>query len=183
MAFSLIYPQGTQAGEIYTYTDKDGRTIVTNMQIPDEYKAKAKKIDSYREPSPSETNEQDVDSLSKLYRTISGLTGNDERAGMKKHAMNQAVELHKAQLRKQRSTPSGNQQDEMEDEMKRQQREMKAKTEAPLLPKGAINIRTGEYYPPGAGGIIEPKTGTFLPDVGAGYVDPRTGKFIPKIGH
>jgi tetratricopeptide (TPR) repeat protein len=49
-------------------------------------------------------------------------------------------------------------------------------------PKGAINVTTGEYYPPAAGGIIEPKTGTFLHDVGGGYVDTRTGQFIPKTG-
>lgn len=53
---------------------------------------------------------------------------------------------------------------------------------SPTIPRGAINVQTGEYYPPAAGGIIEPKTGTFMPDVGGGYIDSRTGKFIPKIG-
>ena len=47
---------------------------------------------------------------------------------------------------------------------------------------GAINTRTGEYYPPAAGGIIEPKTGTFHHDVGGGYVNTKTGNFSPKIG-
>ena len=46
--------------------------------------------------------------------------------------------------------------------------------------KGAINTRTGEYYPGAAGGIINPKTGQFYPDVGGGYINPKTGEFMPK---
>jgi len=45
---------------------------------------------------------------------------------------------------------------------------------------GAIDTRTGEFYPGVAGGIINPRTGEFMPDVGGGYVDPKTGRFIPK---
>lgn len=46
--------------------------------------------------------------------------------------------------------------------------------------KGAIDTRTGEYYPGAAGGIINPKTGQFYPDVGGGYINPKTGEFMPK---
>jgi hypothetical protein len=45
---------------------------------------------------------------------------------------------------------------------------------------GAINPRTGEFYPGVADGIINPRTGEFYPDVGGGYIKPRTGEFIPK---
>lgn len=45
---------------------------------------------------------------------------------------------------------------------------------------GAVNIRTGEFYPSVAGGVIDPKTGTFYEDMGIGYVDTRTGQFMPK---
>jgi hypothetical protein len=45
---------------------------------------------------------------------------------------------------------------------------------------GAIDTRTGEFYPASKGGIIDPRTGEFLPDVGGGYIDPKTGRFIPK---
>jgi len=45
---------------------------------------------------------------------------------------------------------------------------------------GAINTRTGEFYPGVAGGIINPRTGEFYPDVGGGYIKPSTGEFIPK---
>ena len=47
-------------------------------------------------------------------------------------------------------------------------------------PSGAINVTTGEYYPPAAGGVIEPRTGTFYHDVGGGYINTRTGDFAPK---
>lgn len=50
----------------------------------------------------------------------------------------------------------------------------------PLPNPGAINTRTGEFYPGVAGGIINPRTGEFMPDVGGGYIDPKTGRFIPK---
>jgi hypothetical protein len=45
---------------------------------------------------------------------------------------------------------------------------------------GAIDTRTGEFYPGAKGGIISPRTGEFMPDVGGGYIDPKTGRFIPK---
>lgn len=50
----------------------------------------------------------------------------------------------------------------------------------PPPPAGAIDVRTGEYYPAAAGGVINPRNGQFYPDVGAGYIDPRTGAFMPK---
>jgi hypothetical protein len=45
---------------------------------------------------------------------------------------------------------------------------------------GAINTRTGEFYPGVAGGIINPRTGEFMPEVGGGYIKSRTGEFVPK---
>jgi hypothetical protein len=45
---------------------------------------------------------------------------------------------------------------------------------------GAIDVRTGEFYPGVAGGIINPRTGEFMPDVGGGFIDPKSGRFIPK---
>ena len=46
--------------------------------------------------------------------------------------------------------------------------------------RGAINSKTGEYYPPSAGGIINPRTGEFYPETAGGYINPRTGEFMPK---
>ena len=54
MAISLICPQWTQAGDVYKYTDENGNTVISNDTIPERFKAKAQKIDSYREPSTSE---------------------------------------------------------------------------------------------------------------------------------
>ncbi len=47
-------------------------------------------------------------------------------------------------------------------------------------PSGAIDVRTGKFYPGVPGGVIDPKTGQFMPDVGGGSIDPNTGRFIPK---
>jgi hypothetical protein len=42
------------AGEIYTYKDKDGNTVISNTPIPEKYEKKAKKIESYKPSSPEE---------------------------------------------------------------------------------------------------------------------------------
>lgn len=46
-------------------------------------------------------------------------------------------------------------------------------------PRGAINPRTGEYYPSSGSGVIDPKTGTFYPKSGKGYINPQTGEYFP----
>lgn len=56
MAFSLmifICPPKTQAGEMYTYKDENGKIVISNTPIPEKYENKAKKIDSYQRDSPS----------------------------------------------------------------------------------------------------------------------------------
>jgi hypothetical protein len=46
--------------------------------------------------------------------------------------------------------------------------------------RGAINPRTGEFYPGTNGGVINPQTGVVLPKVGGGYLNPQTGEVIPS---
>ena len=52
---------------------------------------------------------------------------------------------------------------------------------APSVPenKGAINPRTGEYYPPSGKGAINPKTGEYYPPNGQGVINPGTGAHYP----
>jgi hypothetical protein len=52
---------------------------------------------------------------------------------------------------------------------------------APTLPanRGALNPKTGEFYPAHGEGVINPKTGEFYPPSGTGYFNPRTGEFYP----
>jgi len=59
-------------------------------------------------------------------------------------------------------------------------RDHPSRSSPPPTPPGAIDVRTGQFYPGVPGGIINPNTGQFLPDVGGGYIDPSTGRFIPK---
>lgn len=47
---------------------------------------------------------------------------------------------------------------------------------------GAIDVKSGQFYPGAAGGIINPKTGDFYPESGGGYINPKTGEFMPKLG-
>jgi hypothetical protein len=52
-------------------------------------------------------------------------------------------------------------------------------TVEPGSPRGALNPRTGEFYPSSGAGVIDPKTGTFFPKSGNGYINPQTGEFYP----
>jgi hypothetical protein len=51
----------------------------------------------------------------------------------------------------------------------------------PILPghRGALNPKTGEFYPSHGEGVINPKTGEFYPPSGSGYINPRTGEYYP----
>jgi hypothetical protein len=51
----------------------------------------------------------------------------------------------------------------------------------PVLPehRGALNPKTGEFYPSHGEGVINPKTGEFYPPSGSGYFNPRTGEYFP----
>jgi hypothetical protein len=51
----------------------------------------------------------------------------------------------------------------------------------PPVPQGAIDVRSGQYYPPAAGGITNPQSGQFYPSVAGGYVNPQNGQFMPSI--
>ena len=46
--------------------------------------------------------------------------------------------------------------------------------------KGAVNPRTGEFFPGTYGGVVDPKTGVVLPKVEGGYQNPQTGEIIPQ---
>jgi hypothetical protein len=50
----FIFAASLFAGDIYTYTNKDGTTTISNTPIPEQYEKKARKIDSYQENSPKE---------------------------------------------------------------------------------------------------------------------------------
>ncbi|MGH8471093.1 MAG: hypothetical protein ACREVJ_01200 [Gammaproteobacteria bacterium] len=45
---------------------------------------------------------------------------------------------------------------------------------------GAIDPRTGRYYPAVPGGVVDPETGTFYPRIREGYVDPGSGEVLPE---
>ncbi|MGA2331947.1 MAG: hypothetical protein ABSG75_09320 [Syntrophales bacterium] len=47
--------------------------------------------------------------------------------------------------------------------------------------QGAINPRTGEYYPPSGKGTINPRTGEYYPPSGQGVINPRTGAYYPHV--
>ncbi|MFB3925132.1 MAG: cytochrome C [Syntrophales bacterium] len=56
----------------------------------------------------------------------------------------------------------------------------------PALPwaghnRGAVNPRTGEYYPPSGKGVINPRTGEYYPPSGQGFINPRTGAYYPRF--
>ncbi len=55
-----------------------------------------------------------------------------------------------------------------------------ASVPTPLQRGGALNPKTGEFYPPHGEGVINPRTGEFYPPSGSGYINPRTGEYYPS---
>ncbi len=51
----------------------------------------------------------------------------------------------------------------------------------PIAPesRGALNPKTGEFYPSHGEGVINPRAGEYYPPSGTGYINPRTGDFYP----
>ena len=50
-----------------------------------------------------------------------------------------------------------------------------------IVPDGAINSQTGDFYPKSGKGIVNPQTGDYYPESGPkGYVNPKTWEFIEK---
>lgn len=44
---------------------------------------------------------------------------------------------------------------------------------------GAINPKTGQYFPKSGNGVINPNTGQYFPKSGSGYINTQTGEYIP----
>lgn len=64
--FSLLI--SANAGEIYTYTDKNGNTVLSNTPIPEEHQKKAKKINSYKQDSPEAIQRYEMKRQAKIQR-------------------------------------------------------------------------------------------------------------------
>ncbi|MBU1054518.1 MAG: DUF4124 domain-containing protein [Proteobacteria bacterium] len=168
LAFFLICIQIIQAGEIYTYKDKNGKTVISNTPIPDKYKTRAQKIDSYRESSLFKKNELEKGAVNRaidkqieeidrqIYSLSKDPSSRSENGGIKKTVVNQIIKLRelkadiisKAQrLAAERRNPEDtglkmrNQQDEMETKMKRQQMDMGAMTEEMKDKKRAMEAK------------------------------------------
>ena len=207
----FIFTSALFAGEIYTYTDKDGNTVITNTPVPEKYEKKAKKIDSYKRDSPEEIQRYQAEQKAREQSRVAETRQKQQINQVHEEAQKQN-NRQQAQQQKQQKGQSGIQDlrnkeaDKLEAEARKNipgsrgmtasQRNMLINAarirlgqepipytpppNPPSLPKGAINVETGEYYPAAAGGIINPRTGGFMPDVGGGYIDDKTGKFIPK---
>lgn len=97
------------------------------------------------------------------------------------------MELHHNHKISQQITPSEGDFALEEEGKKRKKQVEQAKDENPkhieiLLRSGsgAINPKTGEFYPGVQGGIINPRTREFMPDVGGGYIDPKNKEVHSK---
>jgi len=206
---TLICSLNAHAGDIYTYKDKNGNIVITNEPIPEKYEKKAKKIDSYKRDSPEVIQRYETERNANIQRQDAE-TRQKQQINRAQEESRKQNNQRQAQQRKGQSEiqDSRNREaDKLEAEARKNipgshgmtasQRNMlenaaRIRTgQEPVpytqpepsptpLPKGAINVQTGEYYPPAAGGIINPRTGGVMPDVGGGYIDDKTGKFIPK---
>ena len=56
--FFLFVSSLVFAADIYTYTDQDGKTIISNKPVPQKYRKKVKTLETYKQPQPEKTEEQ-----------------------------------------------------------------------------------------------------------------------------
>jgi hypothetical protein len=66
--FIFTFFTSLYAAEIYTYTDKDGNTAISNTPMPEKYKNKAKKIGSYKNDSASEIQRYEMNRKANIAR-------------------------------------------------------------------------------------------------------------------
>jgi len=54
---------------------------------------------------------------------------------------------------------------------------------SPSVPgyRGAVDPKSGHFYPSRGSGVFDPHTGEIYPRSGSGFINPRTGKFYPGI--
>lgn len=46
------------AADIYTYTDQDGKTVISNEPVPQKYQKKVKTLETYKQSQPEKAEEQ-----------------------------------------------------------------------------------------------------------------------------
>jgi hypothetical protein len=57
----MLFPLQSKSGDIYTYTDEKGVTVITNTPLPDDVADKAKKIESYKNAKDETMMHPDTD--------------------------------------------------------------------------------------------------------------------------
>jgi Skp family chaperone for outer membrane proteins len=97
---TLVCSLKAQAGEIYTYTDKDGNTVISNTPIPEKYEKKAKKIESYRRDSPEEIQRYETERKANIQRQEAETRQKQQSNSAQEEARNQNNQ-RKAQQQKQ----------------------------------------------------------------------------------
>ncbi|MFO7665135.1 MAG: DUF4124 domain-containing protein [Desulfobacterales bacterium] len=60
ITFSLFPPQ-SESGNVYSYTDEKGVTVITNTPLPDKVRDKARKIESYKGVTDKESIQPKTD--------------------------------------------------------------------------------------------------------------------------
>lgn len=160
VVFFLFLSIPAFAGDIYIWTDKKGIDNITTTPPPEG--AKLKGASSFQRDDPAEI---------KAFQR-------------RQKAANDA--LFAGWQRSQTKTPSvRDEKTIITSEKKRDKNKSHGRdvfNSQPEIPSGAIDARTGQYYPPAAGGVIDPRTGTYHQGVAGGYINTRTGEFMPKVG-
>ncbi len=47
--------------------------------------------------------------------------------------------------------------------------------------RGAVDPKTGHFFPSQGNGVFNPRTGEFYPRSGSGFINPHTGAFYPGV--
>jgi len=113
--FALL--TAANAGEIYTYKDKDGNTVISNTPVPEKYQGKAKKIDSYERNSPEEIQSYEAGRKANIQRqeaeSSRNRQANEAQEAARKQNDRQQAQQQKLEQQQQKQAQQQKEQDEI----------------------------------------------------------------------
>ncbi len=163
----IFFSNTANAGKVYIWTDKKGVEHITTAPPPENVKIKHKA--AMKRDSPEE-----IANFQRQQRAQNDRYFREWQAGQNKPTAKTttlSAPDTSVQEKKRQAVPA---------EWEEHKHTSAMITSTPAA-RGAIDVRTGQYYAPAAGGVIDPRTGTFHQETAGGYVNTRTGEFSPKI--
>jgi hypothetical protein len=177
------YQVGQDQGGIYFQTDNDGGWYIGKSDLKD---FKIGQTGTYSIEKDRNGTFLLTDKNRKFYLDVKA----KEKQDIENDKVNQEYERKMAIMRKREAERKAEWARETQKEAEDILEQKIGRSYTPKIPnipqyrsRGAVNPRTGEYYPStGGGGAVDPRDGTYFAPAGpSGVVNTRTGEFMPTV--